>query len=186
MNFCRTVCPGLVLAVHREAAGRRGRERRVIDQRSSRLALTAALSHHTWKPTPSFSLSHTEGIGAALVGPEPLAFGVDLVRAERVNERHARAITTKDEWSRMAGRVAPALVWGLKEATAKATGQPERFWGTTLRIMRARSGRWEIVTEPECSVRRFAGRWLWLGEYLLVWVWDAEAIPAVIPRPCDI
>jgi len=176
MNLCRVVDPGLVLAVHREPAGPRGRQRRGVDQRASRLALAAALRLYGNQVVPVASLSHTEGIGAALLGPVRLRFGVDVVRMSRVSERHARAISAEDEWSSVGGRVSPALAWGLKEAAAKATGNPARHWGTRLRIVaHARSG-YEVISESEGPAHRFLSQWLPVGGYLLVWVWSADDI----------
>lgn len=177
MTLCRVVPPGLVLAVHQEPAGPWGRQRRVVDQRASRTALDTALHCYGNHSAPAFSLSHTEGIGAALIGPETLAFGVDLVRMSRVSEREAKAITAEAEWASMGGQVPPALVWGLKESAAKATGDPARFFGTVLRIVPGARGHWEVIGESECPGRRFSTRWMRLGEYLLVWVWAAEDSP---------
>jgi hypothetical protein len=118
-------------------------------------------------PGYAVSRSHTQGRGAALVAPTGVRLGVDLVLPDRVSERHATAILCRAEWEALAseGALRPALAWGLKEAAAKATGEPARDFPGGVRIERGAVG---IVVRG--AGRCLTAGWLRLGGVLCIWV----------------
>ena len=149
----------------------RGRELRVADraagERAWRLALQAT---RLSAANAAGSRAHTEGAGAALVGPKGTVLGVDLVSPLRVTPRHARAILDPHEWEALP--VPPALRgalgWGLKEAAAKALGNPVRHFPAGLTIT-CTANRLEVIARDEPH-SRMAGHWQEIGSLLCVWV----------------
>ena len=116
------------------------------------------------------SRSHTRGLAAALAAPAPARLGVDVVRVDRVTRRHAEAVAGPGErralarWEPLAG----AIAWALKEAAAKATGDPTHSFPDGLRIVALGSGlgvRW-----PGGSGQVLRAGWLRLGDFLCAWV----------------
>jgi hypothetical protein len=75
-------------------------------------------------------------VAAAVVAPAGIPVGVDLVEVARVGRRHADAILSGEEWAALApyATVRPALAWALKEAAAKAWGDPSGCFPLGLRI----------------------------------------------------
>ncbi len=150
----------------------RGHARRLADRAAAARALTAGLKASSLRASlAAFSLSHTEGVGAALVGPRSLGLGVDVVRVQRVSRRHAWAILIPSEWQALRGcpRIRPALAWALKEAAAKATGEPALHFPSALRIVRSTGDRLEVrvlCTPPLV----FHGGWEGRGLFLYAWV----------------
>jgi hypothetical protein len=149
----------------------RGRELRVADraagERAWRLALQAS---RLSAANAAGSRAHTEGAGAALVGPKGTVLGVDLISPLRVTPRHARAILDRQEWEALPVPLAirGALGWGLKEAAAKALGNPVRHFPAGLTIM-STANRLEVIARDEphsCMV----GYWKQIGSLLCVWV----------------
>ncbi len=149
----------------------RGRELRVADraagERAWRLALQAT---RLSAANAASSRAHTEGAGAALVGPMGTVLGVDLVSPLRVTPRHARASLDAREWEALPVPLAirAALGWGLKEAAAKALGNPARYFPAGLTIT-SRASRVEVIARNE-SRSRMAGYWKEIGSLLCVWV----------------
>lgn len=131
------------------------------------------------------SRAHTEGIGAAVVAPARIRVGVDLVVADRVRARHAAGILTRAEWSALEpyAAIRPALAWALKEAAAKATGEPLRHFPDGLRI-EVGSGGVVVRVEQVPSVCCVA-RWVWFGRLLCAWVrqGNRDPVPPVTPDP---
>ena len=161
------------LAVCRPSSGvrLRGRELREADRAAAGRAWSVALAASGLSPGHAGgSRAHTEGAGAALVGPTGTVLGVDLVSPGRVTPRHARAILDHDEWEALPGPLAlrAALGWGLKEAAAKALGNPVRHFPAGLTITRA-GNRVEVVARDEPH-SRIAGHWREIGSLLCVWV----------------
>ncbi len=120
----------------------------------------------------AYSISHTGGRGAAIVGRPDDCLGIDLVRLARVSARHAFAILSAGEWGALGpydAALRPALVWALKEAAAKATGAPARWFPDGLRIQRSESGRLEVsvVADPTLT---FDVDWRVDGPLLCTWV----------------
>jgi phosphopantetheinyl transferase len=152
-----------------------GRVRRLADQAAARRALAAARCASNRRLAGfALSLSHSRGAGAALIGPAGSSLGVDVVLAGRIGSRHAQAILAPSEWQAVRqARITPALCWAIKEATAKATGVPERASASRLRIaVGDRSGvhvRW--LDEP---ARWFAARWERWGPFLYAWVLEGD------------
>jgi hypothetical protein len=169
----RRVAESVWLAVYCPPLGRRliGRDRRRADCDAARRAWDAAVAAadiplHNARG----SRAHTEAWGAALVGPRETGLGVDLVAPERFALRHAREILDPDEWGALPLNYPdrPALAWGLKEAAAKAFGEPGRRFPAGLRIVRGTLGV-EVVAKQEAR-SSLLGRWERIGPLLCVWV----------------
>lgn len=147
------------------------RWRRLVDWAAATAAERAALSASGLRADDyAVSRSHTEGIGAAVVAPARIRVGVDLVFADRVRERHAAGILTRAEWWALEpyAPIRPALAWALKEAAAKATGEPLRDFPDGLRIEVGSGG---VVVRIEQVPRACCvARWVCLGSLLCVWV----------------
>jgi 4'-phosphopantetheinyl transferase EntD len=149
----------------------RGRELRAADRAAADRAWSVALEATGLSPEKAAgSRAHTEGAGAALVGRRGTMLGVDLVSPFRVTPRHARAILDRQEWEALAVPLAirAALGWGLKEAAAKAMGNPARYFPAGLTITSSAS-RVEVIARNE-SHARMAGYWKEIGSLLCVWV----------------
>lgn len=116
------------------------------------------------------SRSHTCGVGAAIVAPAGARVGVDLVAMERVSPRHARAVLIDDEWEALAPYTAvrPPLAWALKEAAAKAAGDPLRCFPGGLKIEPRPGGLTVRRSGPEGG--EFDAGWGTLGPFLYAWV----------------
>jgi hypothetical protein len=151
----------------------RGRGRRVADRAAAARAWTTAVKA-SGVPAEHVvgSRAHTEGAGAALVGPKGAVLGIDLVSPRRITLRHACAILDPEEWDVLPGTLGcrAALGWGLKEAAAKALGTPVRHFPAGLRITRALKSL-EVIDrdEPRSSV---LGHWATIGSLLCVWVFS--------------
>jgi hypothetical protein len=149
----------------------RGRELRVADraagERAWRLALQAS---RLSAANAAGSRAHTEGAGAALIGPIGTLLGVDLVSPFRVTLRHAQAILDPHEWEALPVPLAirGALGWGMKEAAAKALGNPVRHFPAGLTI-RCTADRVEVIPRAEPRLR-MGGYWQRIGSLLCVWV----------------
>jgi len=149
----------------------RGRELRAADRTAAGRAWSFALqSTGLSAGNAAGSRAHTEGVGAALIGPTGTVLGVDLVSPVRVTPRHARAILDQHEWEALPVPLAMrgALGWGLKEAAAKALGNPVRHFPAGLTIMYS-ANRVEVVPRNEPH-SRMAGHWREIGSLLCVWV----------------
>ena len=149
----------------------RGRDLRVADRAAAGRAWRLALRAAGLSPgSAAGSRAHTEGAGAALIGPKGTVLGVDLVSPLRVTPRHARAILDSQEWEALPVPLAirGALGWGLKEAAAKALGNPVRRFPAGLTIS-CTANRLEVITRDEPH-SRMAGHWREIGSLLCVWV----------------
>jgi hypothetical protein len=116
------------------------------------------------------SRSHTQGRAAAVAAPAGVQIGVDLVEVVRVRRRHAEAILSDDEWEALSpcAAVRPALAWALKEAAAKACGDPSRRFPLGLRIGDNGGGITVEVLGPGAPV--FVTGWGLLDGFLYAWV----------------
>jgi phosphopantetheinyl transferase (holo-ACP synthase) len=116
------------------------------------------------------SRSHTRGVAAAVAAPAGVRVGVDLVPVDRVDRRHAEAILSGEEWETLApfAAVRPALAWAVKEAAAKATGEPQRCFPGGLRIVAGAHGLPLAVIESRGM--EFAAEWGLMDEFLYAWV----------------
>ena len=168
------------------AAGRlRGRELRAADRAAARSAWDLALRATGLSPgNATGSCAHTEGAGAALVGPKGRVLGVDLVSPARVTVRHARAILDPHEWEALPGPLVKrgALGWGLKEAAAKALGSPVRDFPAGLGITYTANGL-EVIARHDTRWS-LAGHWREVGSLLCVWVIELarrQAAPRASP-----
>jgi 4'-phosphopantetheinyl transferase EntD len=149
----------------------RGHERRVADRAAARRAWDIALASVGLSPESAVgSRAHTEGAGAALVGPSGTMLGVDLVSPGRITPRHASAILDPEEWEAIPARaeIRAALGWGLKEAAAKAFGSPVRHFPRGLRIASA-PDRLEVICRDQ-PLWRVVSHWEEIGSLLCVWV----------------
>jgi phosphopantetheinyl transferase (holo-ACP synthase) len=154
----------------------RGAELRRADVRAGQEALAEALAaaHEATGVVGefSYSISHTGGRGAALVGPLDDLLGIDLVPLARVSARHAFAILSPEEWQaigRYGAALQPALAWALKEAAAKATSMPARWFPDGLRIEWSASGRLVVTVAANPKVT-FDADWRVDGQLLCTWV----------------
>lgn len=116
------------------------------------------------------SRSHTCGVGAAVGAPAGGRVGVDLVEVDRVRRRHAEAILSGEEWEALAPHAAvrPALAWALKEAAAKAVGDPLRCFPHGLRIAAGAGGL--TLTALESETLELATGWGRFDGFLYAWV----------------
>jgi hypothetical protein len=122
----------------------------------------------------AISRSHTRGCGAALVGPAPARVGVDIVALDRVERRHAEEVVDGRGWAALAseGPIRAGLAWALKEAAAKATGEPARCFPSGLRIVASASGVRVHRTDGPGQV--FVTGWLEWSGYLCAWAREVE------------
>jgi hypothetical protein len=144
-------------ALHREAANR---------------AVAVVIAASGLNADCATSRSHTHGAAAAVAAPAGVRVGVDLVEPERVTTRHAHAVLNGDEWevlSPYAG-IRPALAWALKEAAAKASGDPLRCFPHGLRIETCPSGL--MVREVAGVGQDFVGGWGLFRDLLYAWVYE--------------
>jgi hypothetical protein len=149
----------------------RGRELREADRAAGERAWSFALQATGLSPgNAAGSRAHTEGAGAALVGPRGTVLGVDLVSPLRVTPRHAGAILSQHEWEALPvpDALRGALGWGLKEAAAKALGDPVHHFPDGLTIT-CTGNRVEVVARDEPH-SHLAGYWKEIGSLLCVWV----------------
>jgi phosphopantetheinyl transferase len=109
-------------------------------------------------------------MGVAIVAPAGERVGVDVVAMERVSQRHARAVLSDDEWEALApyAAVRPPLAWALKEAAAKAAGDPLRCFPDGLEIEPRPGGLRVRRSGPEQG--EFEAGWETLGPFLYAWV----------------
>jgi phosphopantetheinyl transferase (holo-ACP synthase) len=116
------------------------------------------------------SPSHTRGLAAAVAAPAGVRVGVDLVEVARVNRRHAEAILSGEEWGALApyAAVRPALAWALKEAAARACGDPSRCFPLGLRI--SATARGLTVEVLGSGTPGFTSGWGLLDGFLYAWV----------------
>lgn len=150
-----------------------GSRRRSADRRGALRALAGALA----ALPPGFaedlavSLSHSEGVGVALVAACGRRIGVDVVRIARVGERHARAILTTRERARLRGdeHFPPAAAWALKEAAAKATGAPASHFPDRL-LIRSADPRASVVQVLGPRRRELVGGWSARAGFLCAWL----------------
>jgi phosphopantetheinyl transferase (holo-ACP synthase) len=177
MSRCWEVAPGLWVALDASGrgvptapGGRRARDRTAADRaeraacRASQFAVDGRVS----------SRAHTEGVGVSIVGPRGTRVGVDVLRLARVHARHARAILRPSEWRTLEAhkRIRPALAWALKEAAAKATGEPERCFPDGLRIVRL--GQVVKSRSRAAPPQLFVTGWLEWESLLVAWVYGAR------------
>lgn len=155
----RSAPPGLPLRRH------------LVDQEAAAGAERAALAASGLGGDDyAVSRSHTQGIGAAVVACAKVRLGVDLVRIDRVSERHAASVLSRGEWVALEpfAPIRPALAWALKEAAAKATGDPLRHFPDGLRIEAGPHG--VIVRRTDQPEVCYLAEWVRLGALLCVWV----------------
>ena len=176
MILTRRVADGTWVTVYGRPAVARlhGAERRQADREAAERAWNLAAAAAGLCPqNAAGSRAHTEGSGAALVGPAGTMMGVDLVSMKRVTPRHAQAMLDAQEWDAVEGlgSISAALAWGLKEAAAKAFGEPGRRFPAGLRIAGGTNGL-TVATQEEPS-SCVVGRWELIGSLLCVWVLGA-------------
>ena len=174
MTQCRRVALDVWLGFARcapETAALENERRWAADREAADRAVAAALAASgLGRDACATSRSHTHGLAAAVAAPAGVAVGVDLVEVARVGRRHAEAILSGQEWRALAqcAAVRPALGWALKEAAAKACGDPSRCFPLGLRIT-ADAG--EFTVEALGSGRpRFTAGWGLLDGFLYAWV----------------
>ncbi len=177
MIFCARVEQRIWLALAQEkapfavAASRRLPTDRAAAARAESLARRAL---RLGPDAGSVSRAHTEGTGAALVAPATMRLGVDLVRSGRVRWRHSASILRQHEWDALAS-YAPtchALGWALKEAAAKASGDPRRYFPEGVVIATAPEG---LVVRLANEAMPLATGWLDFGDLLCAWVVPVES-----------
>jgi hypothetical protein len=155
-----------------------GPERRhLVDRKAAARAEQAALSASgLGAKMYVVSRSHTQGIGAAVVARVGVRPGVDLVPIDRVSERHAAGMLCPAEWAGLEphSRIRPALAWGIKEAAAKATGEPLKYFPDGLLIDTGPLG---IVVRFLAEPRTyFVPQWAQFGNLLCIWVLEGPRL----------
>ena len=171
MNFCRQVGDGIWLALTRDDAAGPGPVslRHQRDRAASARAEALAVRALGLAPEAcAASRAHTQGTGASLVAPAPAQLGVDLVSLERVTPRHATSILGVREWNALApyASIRPALAWALKEAAAKASGEPLRFFPAGVVLEAVPGG----LVARLVKQGTLATGWLGFGDLLCAWV----------------
>jgi len=182
VSCCWRVAPDLWVGLaHGEPAPPSSpRLRLLVDQRAAASAERVARRAAGLGVTDcTISRSHTQGVGAAAVGLAGSRIGVDLVTVHRVTVRHAASILCPAEWAALKSESAirPALAWAIKEAAAKATGDPHRYFPDGLLIERGPGG----ISVWAAELRFLVG-WRRFGSLLCVWVWvDLSNHPLIPP-----
>jgi hypothetical protein len=110
-------------------------------------------------------------MGAALVAPREVRVGVDLVLMNRVTRRHSMVVLSDMEWQVLApyAAVRPALGWALKEAAAKASGDPLSCFPGGLRI-EGRPGALTVRRLCHSTGPEYVGYWVLIRPFLCAWV----------------
>jgi hypothetical protein len=106
-----------------------------------------------------------------MAAPGGFRVGLDLVEVDRVRRRHAEAILSGEEWEMLAPFAAarPALAWALKEAAAKAAGDPLRCFPDGIRIA---AGGWGFLLSVVGSGRlEFTWGWGLTRQFLYAWLY---------------
>ena len=154
-----------------EGGGSEPERRWGLDRQAADRAMAAALAASGLAQAGcATSRSHTQGRAAAVAAPAGVQVGVDLVEVARVHRRHAEAILSGDEWETLAAcaAVRPALAWALKEAAAKASGDPSRRFPWGFRIRGDMDG--FIVEVLRAGAPLLMSGWGLLDGFLYAWV----------------
>ena len=174
MNCCRQVARDVWLGFGccTPVGGGTRREQRWLRDREAAdraVAVVVAASGFS-RDACAVSRSHTLGVAVAVAAPAGVRVGVDLVAVDRVGGRHATAILIGDEWKTLDSyaSVRPALAWAVKEAAAKATGEPLRCFPHGLRIEAGSTGL--MVRQVVGGGRVFTADWGMFGRFLYAWV----------------
>jgi 4'-phosphopantetheinyl transferase EntD len=174
MTECRLVAPEVWLGLAERAPETAATERRsgwAADREAAARAVAAVLQASGLpRGACATSRSHTRGLAVAVAAPAGVRVGVDLVEVARVGRRHAEAILSGEEWGALApyAAVRPALAWALKEAAAKAWGDPSRCFPSGLRITATAGGLGVEVLGS--GMPGFTSGWGLLDGYLYAWV----------------
>jgi len=181
MTECREVAPDVWLGLApcmRAAAGDVPGDRWRADRAAADRAVAAAVAASGFsRGDCATSRSHTCGAAAAIVAPFGIMIGVDLVAVERVRLRHARVVLSGRERGTLAryGSVYPALAWAVKEAAAKAAGDPFRHFPRGLTIEEDASGL--VVRAAGRGRTTFEAGWEVIGRFLCAWVYERDCPP---------
>jgi phosphopantetheinyl transferase (holo-ACP synthase) len=174
MTRCRRVAQDvwLALAARAPEVVAIERERRwAADREAADRAVAAVLeASGLGRDACATSRSHTCGLAVAVAAPAGITVGVDLVEVARVSRRHAHAILSSEEWEALEQDAAerPALGWALKEAAAKACGDPSRCFPLGLRIIAGVHG--YTVEALGSGAPRFTAGWGRFDGFLYAWV----------------
>jgi phosphopantetheinyl transferase len=177
MTWCREVVRNVWVAIEGTIARRSlvpSSQRLPLDRRAADHALaTARLASRFGRQECAVSRAHSRGVGAAIVAPPCIRVGVDLVLIERVTERHATVVVSETEWDALSsyGSLRPALAWTLKEAAAKAEGDPRACFPHRL-VIQVANGR---ISVNRLETRRaYEVGWEALDGLLCAWVLDGD------------
>jgi phosphopantetheinyl transferase (holo-ACP synthase) len=173
MMTCREVAQDVWLGFARcpGAGARVSGQRWSCDREAADRAVAAVLEASGYRRDAcATSRSHTRGVAVAVAAPAGVRVGVDLVELDRVGRRHAGAILSGEEWEALAPHAAvrPALAWALKEAAAKAVGDPLRCFPQGLRIAAGAGGL--TLTALESEALELAAGWGLFERFLYAWV----------------
>lgn len=172
-----SVAPGVWLGRYHPHGNRSlpPHDRRIADRRAAGLALEAALGFAGLdQDSAGSSLSHSEGVGAALIGPRHCGLGVDVVRIGRVTRRHTEAVLTPREAGILLG---PDHLWAIKEAASKATGDALAYFPSGIQIVNSHADQLRIRT-TRGPLRTYSAEWREIDEFLYAWVVEDERDPA--------
>jgi phosphopantetheinyl transferase (holo-ACP synthase) len=187
MMWGRPVAADVWLGFARSAASGGATARQhwwVRDREAADRAVTAVLLASGYRREACVtSRSHTRGVAAAVAAPLGSMVGVDLVSMDRVGPKHARAILTEEEWDGLApyAAIRPPLAWALKEAAAKAAGDPLRRFPHGLRI--GLNDRGLTVTTVDVATLTFAADWIVYDGLLCAWLRGKPSIQVREPSP---
>lgn len=174
MSQCRQVARDVWLgfAASTRSGGGPSREQRWrLDREAADLALAGVVAAAGFRQDAcATSRSHTLGVAVAVAAPAGVRVGVDLVAIDRVGARHAQVVINGDEWRTLEpyASIRPALAWAVKEAAAKATGEPLRCFPHGLRIEAGPPGL--MVRQLAGGTGTFVAGWGRFGEFLYAWV----------------
>ena len=150
-----------------------------LDRQAANRAVAMVVAASGFHAGCTTSRSHTRGVAAAVAAPAGVRVGVDLVETERVGSRHAHAVLNGDEWETLApyAGVRPALAWALKEASAKASGDPLRCFPHGLRIQACPTGLYVRLVAG--ASQEFIAGWGLFGRFLYAWVRGSALAPVL-------
>ena len=174
MSWCRQVAPDVWLGFGccTPVGGGAPREQRWLRDREAADRAVAAVVRASGfrRDACAISRSHTLGVAVAVAAPAGVPVGIDLVAIDRVGARHAGAVSVTDEWRTLESyaSVRPALAWAVKEAAAKATGEPLRCFPHGLKIEAGPAGL--KVRQVTGEGREFKVHWGLFGGFLYAWV----------------
>ena len=150
-------------------------QRWAMDREAADRAVALVIAASGFNAHCTTSRSHTCGVAAAVAAPAGVPIRVDLVEQKRVSSRHAHTLLIGDEWDTLASYagIRPALAWALKEAAAKASGDPLHCFPHGLMIQVSSAGLYVRLVAG--ATQGFMAGWGLFGRFLYAWVRGCDA-----------